>query len=108
MSDLAEKQFEELNNRPHTTEDELLEETITVYEYQDGFRTTSSVKFKAYLRKQFSDLADLPTQLSKIKGVSIRERKFKEVEEDPDNPHKSRKPDDAETKEKLEEILDEE
>lgn len=97
------EEISELNSRPHTTEGELLEERITVYEYEDGFRTTSSVKFDKYLEKQFSELPP-SRDYGKIKGVTIKQKKFKEVESS-ENPHKSRKPDDAETEEKLQEIL---
>ena len=95
--------WREVNDMPHTTKGELLEETITVYQYKD-FRTTSSWKFDKYLESQFSDEATIPAQYSKIKGVTVEQKKFKEVEEEPENPHLSRIDEEANTAERLEEI----
>ena len=70
--------YEELSSEPHTTEGELLEKEILVYEYK-GFRTTSSLKFDAYLEKQFSELPP-KKDYKKIKGVTVEKKTFKEVD----------------------------
>ena len=43
-------------------------------------------------------------KIEEIKGVTVEKKKFKEVEEEPENPHLSRIDEEANTAERLEEI----